>query len=75
MCGGQLITAPTCNFLRVSAQMYNLDKQKTASSRKTLPVMCRDIENEKTFYHNNIVFIGKHHFVRTKLRRLEKNSF
>ena len=33
---GQQLTAPTCNFLRVNAQMCNLTKQKTASSCKTL---------------------------------------
>lgn len=36
MCAHQPITAPTGNFLHVSAQMHNLDKQKTASSCKTL---------------------------------------
>lgn len=37
LCGGyDLLTAPTGNFLRVNAQMHNLDKQKTTSSRKTL---------------------------------------
>ena len=31
-----LVTATTLHFLRVNAQMHNLDKQKTACSRKTL---------------------------------------
>ena len=43
VCGGQVLTATTGNFLRVSAQMRKLDKQKTASSRKTLGVIAADI--------------------------------
>lgn len=41
MCGAQAITAPKPNFLRVNAQMYNLDKQKTVPRRKTLPATSR----------------------------------
>ncbi len=37
VCGTQPITAVLPNFLRVNAQMHNLDKQKTRQGRKTLP--------------------------------------
>lgn len=37
----QQLTAPTFNFLRVNAQMHNLDKQKTAQIRYPLAVSLR----------------------------------
>ena len=30
-----IITTSKCNFLRINAQMYNLDKQKTTPACKT----------------------------------------
>ena len=38
----QPITAPKPNFLRVNAQMHNLDKQKTVPRRQPLPAMLTD---------------------------------
>ena len=38
----QLLTATTLHFLRVNAQMRNLDKQKTAQGRKPLAAMRTD---------------------------------
>ena len=45
VCQQRVVTAPTCNFLRVNAQMHNLDKQKTASSCKPLCSMRRRTKN------------------------------
>ncbi|WP_276979432.1 hypothetical protein, partial [Flavobacterium filum] len=44
------LTAPTCNFLRVNAQMCNLTKQKTASSRQTLALTLKTdtTDNKRT---------------------------
>jgi hypothetical protein len=36
-----LITASKHNFLRVNAQMYNLDKQKTTPACNPLGAICR----------------------------------
>ena len=36
VCPLLVITAVLCNFLRVNAQIHNLDKQKTTQGRKTL---------------------------------------
>ncbi len=41
-----LVTATTLHFLRVNAQMHNLDKQKTACSRKTLAVSLKRHDND-----------------------------
>ena len=46
MCRLQPLTATTLHFLRVNAQMHNLDKQKTACSRQTLAVSTTDMTRQ-----------------------------
>lgn len=42
VCNGLPITANSLHFLRVNAQMHNLDKQKTAQIRQTLAARLTD---------------------------------
>ena len=65
MCRLQPLTANSLHFLRINAQMHNLDKQKTASSCKTLALIAD--RPQSTFFGQNAAFL-----IQTNFTKLEQ---
>ena len=68
MCIGQHLTANSLHFLRVNAQIHNLDKQKTAQIRRTLGNMRMDTISDKISKDLDNLSIQLLDFVRTNTR-------
>ena len=53
MCPLLVVTAPTCNFLRVNDQMHNLDKQKTYACLEN--VRCKSMTDQKSIANRHFM--------------------